>query len=431
MFINGLQVLFLVAGAHASLDPFPAMESEFLRKIRVRIQSAVSHVQVRGWDLKVSAPQILSQMARSSRGISGLSIWDFVCLPNEVQVRVQRDGMVSEVHRFRSPVTLRSPAGQLTVQSKPYRDEILIYASGAPGRRCEVVNLVELETYLEGVVNSEFSTRWSEESIAAQVVASRTYALFQIKSSDRNRHYDVDSTEKDQVYEGTEKVDSIAARVVKKTRGMVLTVGSGKKRRPLQAFYHSTCGGKTILPEAVWGKPSRGFKQGVVCPYCRSSPRFEWRATISEAELRTILREGGQMGRGLLASKGWPKQWLSTLSQGELRQIAARDLGPSEHVGIVVTSWTHAGGNYDLPISAQNFRNWIGAAKIRSTSFRIRKLQESLSDVGVRRWEVLGHGSGHGVGMCQWGAKVMGEKGFKMEKILRYYYPQARIQKLW
>src|SRR6185312_11126927 len=92
------------------------------------------------------------------------------------------------------------------------------------------------------------------------------------------RIFDVDASVKDQVYQGSLKEDFHSSQAVKKTRGMILTVGSDNAPLPLQAFYHSTCGGQTELPEHVWSRPLYpGFHRQITCPFCRESPAYSWK----------------------------------------------------------------------------------------------------------------------------------------------------------
>ena len=73
-------------------------------------------------------------------------------------------------------------------------------------------------------------------------------------------------------------------------------------------------------------------------------------------------------------------------------------------------------------------RSWMGISRFRSTDFEVKNYQ--LPKKGDF-WVFTGSGNGHGVGMCQWGAKVMGDQGFKMTAILKHYYPGAILKKLW
>jgi stage II sporulation protein D len=271
-------------------------------------------------------------------------------------------------------------------------------------------------------------------------------------------HYDVDASTSDQVYDGSIREDVRAARVVGKTRGLVLTVGTGAARVPLKAYYHSTCGGATELPEKVWGSASPGFHRGVRCPFCAYSPRAHWDLDVSAEEIvkslrRTVHNEGPLQGWGSASNTfGSSTGKLSTSSLGNLSRksssnwsrllegrvtgIRVGSLDSSGRVNELFVSFYNPGSKFgltraartpvsgELAISGPKFREIIGSAKFRSAAFQV-----AMEGQGV--WHFQGRGNGHGVGMCQWGAKVMGEKGYKTASILKFYYPDATLQKLW
>ncbi|MEK6705083.1 MAG: cell division protein, partial [Bdellovibrionota bacterium] len=94
-------------------------------------------------------------------------------------------------------------------------------------------------------------------------------------------------------------------------------------------------------------------------------------------------------------------------------------------VGELKTAWRLSGKNSvtTLSVSGVLFRDWIGSSVIRSTLFGIKAAGNS--------WRFEGRGYGHGVGMCQWGAKKMGESGYSASAILKHYYPDAILRKMW
>lgn len=383
--------------------------------IRVRILQSAARVRVRGFDLRAGA---LFSARRASE-------WEIQCLASG-QVRATSIGGASE---GRGPVRIETPAGFLSLQGRPYRYALIVHPVEGEAR-CDVINEVDLEKYLDGLISSEFSAEWSPESIGAQAVAARTYALFRMNEARASgQYFDVDATVKDQVYDGSLREDYRASRAAERTRGQVLTLArAGGKILPLKAFYHSTCGGRTELPESVWGFSSPGFKHRVSCPFCVSSPRYLWDLELDSARVRRALLEGAATSsHGRDVARRWPARWREALTRGNLEDLrtASRD-SASGRVTDVVTLWSpgSGGARLELRLPAVRFREWIGAGQLRSTNFALRAL-------GGDRWLVQGRGNGHGVGMCQWGAKVMGEKGYKTASILHHYYPDATIRKLW
>ena len=310
-------------------------------------------------------------------------------------------------------------------EGKPYREELRIYTAGS---LCEVVNQVDIEKYLEGLVNAEFNSRWSEEAIGAQVVAARTYAVFQMRQAQtqgqaqtQSQHYDVDATTHDQVYDGSMKEDPRAARIVEKTRGLLLTVHTSHGVEPLKAYYHSTCGGVTELPEKVWGTSNTGFRR-VSCPFCAHSPLAHWSFDLTSTEIIDALKRAG---RGDSTERAqWPKDWKRLLTTGKLRGVRIGGLDPSGRVDQVILGFDLDRKPREWVMTGAKFRQWLGPARFKSTSFQLQL-------AGDRLWRFSGKGNGHGVGMCQWGAKTMGERGFKTADILKFYYPDAQLGKFW
>jgi stage II sporulation protein D len=417
-----ITLIFLagITGADAWAVPIPTREiaPAFLpsMSIRVRIQTTDGNeaLSVRGFDMKVRDVATAHELMQGSR----LNEWSVTCRDGRVALKRGRERRVGGVE-----VSFATPAGFLSLDGKPHRDELHIRAG--KGTACIVINELDLEKYLDGLVNGEFNSRWSEESIAAQVIAARTYALYQIREARRrNKPYDVESTIKDQVYRGTDHEDFLASRIVSRTRGMVLT--EKKKTEPIKAFYHSTCGGRTELPRRVWGAEKRdiGVHKQVECPFCVSSPRFRWDLVMTDSEVKRAILDGVEE-RGV--PSGWPADWRTVVAKWQLDEVSLRN-HDIDRVTEVELSFTD-GAIFSptkrvLKASGTRFRGWVGVERIKSTIFDLRRTSD-------RRWVVSGRGYGHGVGLCQWGAKVMGEKGYTSAKILSHYYPAAMLRKLW
>ena len=391
-------------------------------KIRVRILEAVSRVRIRGFDLTMgggSSGRSLAAFRRADRA----SEWDFHCQSGRIRAtRVDRSGGIGGATTIElpEPAIIQSPAGFLKIQDKSYRETVRIHAEGS---LCEAVNEIDLEKYLSGLVNAEFNSRWSPEAVGAQVVAARTYALFKIREARTSglQHFDLDSTQRDQVYDGSVREDPRSTRAVERTRGLVLTSNG---TLPLKAFYHSTCGGRTELPQKVWGNPFPGFHKTVPCPFCAGSPGFHWETTFSTQEVAQALKRGA---RSEGAPSAWPADWERILTRAGLEDMQTEQADPEGRVERVKTRWTWGGSSFQLTVSASKFREWVGAARLKSAKFSFTPSRSSVAGA----WHIVGRGNGHGVGMCQWGAKVMGDRGFTTASILRHYYPDSILRKLW
>ena len=129
-----------------------------------------------------------------------------------------------------------------------------------------VVNVLGIEKYLSSVVGSEMPTKWPIEALKAQAIASRTYALKQ----KGNNLFDIDSTQKNQVYNGLESRTYKTIRAVKSTRSLVLTY----KNKLINALFHSSSGGMTENSQDVW-KNKYPYLSSVK-DFDKNNPKFRW-----------------------------------------------------------------------------------------------------------------------------------------------------------
>jgi stage II sporulation protein D len=286
--------------------------------------------------------------------------------------------------------------GFVQVSDKPYRSTVTVIPQD---RNCLVVNTLDLEKYLAGVISREMSPSWPMEALKAQAVASRSYAVYQMRVN-KNRDFDLESTTQDQVYEGAESESARAIQAVTATHGQVLVFND----TALKAYFHANCGGITEVPDLVWGGDVKSFRP-VVCPYHKKQrDRLQWSVHLSREQVERALRR------------------ISGLVLQPIFRLASLEAGApdaSRRLSDVVVS--DARGN-SLLVSANTFRNAVGNTKLKSTAFKIEKDGDG--------YRLEGEGNGHGVGMCQIGARTMAEEGRTFEQILQFYYPLAKIRPL-
>ncbi|MEK6707160.1 MAG: SpoIID/LytB domain-containing protein, partial [Bdellovibrionota bacterium] len=321
-------------------------------KIRVRVAEALPVAKVRGFDLRffTAAPKPVELIQRSVVSLrpveSGAlklvflsdkaSEWNVYCQSGRIRAqRTSLDGSVvaEKTLEIKEPAVITSPAGFLKLGDKTYREELRVHASGS---FCEVVNYVDIEVYLGGVVNSEFSAKWNEDAIGAQVIAARTYAAYKIlqaRLSPSEPHYDLDATVRDQVYDGAEKEDPRATRIVAKSSGVILTAGSERAPKPIQAFYHSMCGGGTELPQNVWrGGSKPGFGRPVRCDFCKNAKKFLWNVTLGGFDIETAVRVAVASGERIPATWFTP-QALEVVKRGKLVDVQITKADQAGRVG--------------------------------------------------------------------------------------------------
>lgn len=287
--------------------------------------------------------------------------------------------------------SLTSPRGRLVINGRQYRDQLKIFPAQHGG--LWVINELPLEEYLVGVVHCEISSQWPWEAVKSQAVVARTYATFQGENRAAEL-YDLDSGVSDQVYEGIGKEDLQSRRAVEETKGeLVLYHG-----RPIFAVYHSCCGGETESPEYLW-VGYFPYLKGIACNFCGDSPHFLWNYPIDSEKLRRTLKRARFLDSEVLGIE------ISECSQSRrvLQLAVASESGQME-------------------ISGKDFRRLLGYDFLRSTKFVVQKRDGGYLFSGL--------GWGHGVGLCQWGAKGMAEKGMDYRSILKYYYRDVELGRI-
>ncbi|MFN7170227.1 MAG: SpoIID/LytB domain-containing protein [Candidatus Omnitrophota bacterium] len=280
--------------------------------------------------------------------------------------------------------------GGLLINGRKYRGEIDILRT--KDLKLLVINRLELEEYLYGVLFHEVSPHWPIEALKAQAIVSRTYALYQ-RMMNKDKDYDLTSDFYTQIYGGRSSERYRTTRAVKLTAGKVLTY----KGEIFPTYFHATCGGATEDARELWDIDIGPLK-GVKCDFCYQSPHYLWERFISFKEIKEKLSNYGYGISGKVLGIIPKERNLS----GRIRKLT------------IITE------NNKFEISAKEFRQIFDPQVIRSTNFEV----EIEPEGAIFR----GYGWGHGVGLCQWGAYFMAIKGYKAEEILKFYYPGAEIE---
>ncbi|MBD3236607.1 MAG: SpoIID/LytB domain-containing protein [Candidatus Eisenbacteria bacterium] len=308
-----------------------------------------------------------------------------------------------------------SSAHPLWVDGCSYRGEILVRA-GAP-ERLNVINAVRLEDYLRGVVPLEIGSEGvAPAAMRAQAIAARSYALFYLGRR-AAAGCDLFAGPDDQVYGGIPAETDAATRAVVATRGIV-AVWEGL---PIRANYCSTCGGATESSDRVWPGESYPYlravrdRDGDDC-FCEASRYFRWKERWSCAQLQQIIRE--HLPREVPAARGG--------DLGALTGLKAKRRSPSGRIELLEIQME--GGRFR--VRADRIR-WVlrrpDGGLLRSTW--IGKLQVDR-DTGCHV-TLEGAGYGHGVGMCQMGARELARRGLSAPQILRHYYRGITFARWW
>jgi stage II sporulation protein D len=282
-------------------------------------------------------------------------------------------------------VTMVSPDGpDILVNGRGYPGQMALVAERG---KLSAVNTVDIEVYVAGVVAGEVPLSWDQDALNAQAVAARSYALYEKKKWAGERSFDLYADERSQMYTGVTK-DPKALQAASDTRGVVLL----SQWKLFPTYYHAACGGQTrkAFPDF---EPQRFTPLvGVACPHCGFKDT-RWNVSLTGEQLASRL--------GI---------------SGAIRAIKARDT----RRGAIVTV-AHPRGSVDFP--ADEFRRLLGRRKLRSWRFAVRR--------SSGKWTFGGKGHGHGVGMCQWGACGMANKGYAWQSIIRHYYPGAEAIRVY
>ncbi|MBI4689563.1 MAG: SpoIID/LytB domain-containing protein [Nitrospirae bacterium] len=270
--------------------------------------------------------------------------------------------------------------GDLLASGVHYKGEIEVW-KGQNG--LYVINEIPFEDYIKSVVEAEVGTSWEMEALKAQAVIARTYAIYQ-KNAGGNSYYHLTSSVQHQAYKGNSS-DSKVSYAVERTAGEILTF----KGKPIEALYHSTCGGRTELPEEVFGKNYPYLRS--VESSCENSPYWIWEKKIPLSEIEKALD-------------------ISDMKDITIKSYTAT--GRVKELDV-------AAGSDQTVIKATDFRKMLGWQRLPSTDFSLTRDGDSII--------FEGKGYGHGVGLCQWSALEMAKEGNNYKEILSFFYPGTEI----
>ena len=307
------------------------------------------------------------------------------------------------------------PRAPLWVDGKAYRGvgEVLRDRTGLT-----IVNRLGMESYLLGVVSAEMGHRSSAEQAAlqAQAIVSRTYALRNLRRW-RALGFDLYGTVSDQAYGGVAAETAEGRAAVAETRGQVLTYDGAV----IEAFYFSTCGGRTAEGFEVFRGAVRPYLRSMSdvnergSAYCSISPRYRWREEWSGEALRATLQ------RNLPPVPGTVSPSIGTVTDLRVTQRSSSGRVDQVSIGLGATEV-----KVDGHTRIRQLLRLPSGQLLRSTAF-------SLSTTGagraVTRLVIDGAGAGHGVGLCQWGAVGRARAGQGYQQILAAYFPGTRLER--
>lgn len=325
---------------------------------------------------------------------------------------------------------LKGKQGRLFHFPREYRGELEILPSKERG--LVLVNVVNEQEYLFGVIPSEMPAHWALEALKAQAVIARGQIRVRKLSrvhSKKGHAYDLCDTEHCQAYLGVQVEAERATRAVEATRGEVLY----SRNRPIESVFHSNCGGYIQSAKDVWGynhpylqERFDGDEEPELAP-----PGDPWDTMLwIKGNPRThcnLSRDGSTAFRWMrVVQKDDMERRLNTRFRiGKLKTIVPIERTPSGLVDKVLV----IGSKRQVVMDKEHqIRFLMGLASIRSNLFFIEARRGP--DGEVQEFWVHGGGFGHGVGLCQFGAHGMGKyKKKSYFEILHFYFPNTELRR--
>jgi stage II sporulation protein D len=364
--------------------------------VRVRVMEGQDHVVVRA-----NVPPIVSsQTLPAPRRIA---------MPNGADLRYTSAGWnLGGISLGAGQLTLRPERdGTVSINNNTYRGAYRFVPTGAG--LFDVVNDVEVDSYVKGVVAQELYPKWHPEAYKAQAIVARTYAIYEAQTSPPGRHYDLNDDTRSQVYGGIAGETLKSQQAVEATKGIVVASGPAGHERIFKAYFSSCCGGLGQSAYDAFGDPpstSLGeTKNGATCAI---STKFNWGpVAVSKAEVTRRIRMWG-------ATKGWPEQNILPVARIDIMTVNA--IG--RPIRFVITDIR--GTRY--AVTGEDLRHAMNIAgdEVTLYSSYVTPIAQGNSILFTN-----GHGYGHGVGLCQWCAEARAMRGMRHEDIVLMSYPGA------
>ncbi|WP_027409268.1 SpoIID/LytB domain-containing protein [Anoxybacteroides tepidamans] len=315
----------------------------------------------------------------------------------------------------------------------------------------QVINILDMEDYLKGVVPNEMPASWPKEALKAQAIAARSYAQATKSTLTTNPN--------SQVYSGYSSEDSRTNAAIAETQGLYVKYNG----KVIQAFFHSTSGGKTANVGDVWNSNQSLFPylSSVSDPY-ESSPYSNWSFTFTPSTIlksfgfndsSTVLYDmsitktgaNGEVGAVTVVTSSGQK----TISGDESKIRSLFPINDSRYYNKLLSNWFTITVNRDgslyaqtvsgktplYKMNGQRVQTSAGTQTITNTSnIKVQTASSvtSLPSLGtgvVSSVVVNGKGWGHRIGMSQYGAKAFAEKGWTAVQILQYYFKGTTVSK--
>ena len=286
---------------------------------------------------------------------------------------------------IKAPVEIKGDSLRINAQIMP--PHIILHPRN---NNVDVIAVLNMEEYLKGVLPHEMPLVWPLEALKAQAIVARSFTLRQIEAR-KDNPYHLDSTVNDQMYKygstfTAQELENLT-RALEQTKDEILETQSGSTVR---ALYHADCGGQTEKASKVWGQKEVEFS---VKDVDHATPYSNWNFKISAEELKAKLKTGFV-----------PHNLAVTAESLSQRAVQMEVIGLNQE---------------REKLSSQEFRKLVGYSKLKSRRFQIQKINKDF--------HFKGSGFGHGVGLCQWGARAWARTGKNYKEILKHYFPSYSL----
>ena len=366
-----LLALFLV------LLPLNIFAKEDYDKIDIKVGKSLSA----GESLKVKSKSNLKVITSDEQVINNT---------NNKEINIKFDGKNINLNgkNFKLNNFPQNGAFLISSDSPIYVDKIKRNYGGAisfrvNNKNLDIVNRVEMDEYLKGVLPKEMSPSFPMESLKAQALCSRSFAINNYNKFIKNG-YNLDDTTRSQVYYGKDVEEKTTNKAVEETIGQVIKYDG----KVAETIFCASSGGYTVASSEAWGGNSVPYLISKEDPYSV----HPWKYELKNSDLKKLN--------------------LSDVFSVSL------DYNNSNRVNNLTFSTSKG----DVKIKATDFRNKIGNTIIKSTLFDVNVIGNKVF--------VSGKGYGHGVGMSQYGAVEMAKKGSNYKDIIEFYFPGTNIEKI-
>ena len=369
-----------------------------------------------------------SEMMNAKGKLDGVSY----VYPNGFNVLVDCNSQI--VFSFNSTNNIDFFTGHIiNYDSKSYRGAIRVKRFQSSD--LTVINHIDLEEYLYGVVPKEMPVEWSLEALKAQAIAARNFAVMHLGDYE-TLGFDLTDDINSQVYGGVEAENIRSNQAVDETKGLLL------KYNDIVAatYYHSNSGGQTESVENVW-QSEIPYLKGISDEYSENVKNSSWEKTYTLSQISLQLNNAGyDVGRiydVIPVSISENNRVLELLFKGTKDDVVLEKGDTRKIFGYfdIKSMWfdVKKGNEVRIVNSKKYYSDGITSQKIITAS-GIKDLSnynaydiyngESIKSIETRISNITfkGKGFGHGIGMSQWGAKVMAERGHTYEDILLHYY---------